>query len=55
MSSNTAFYLQLAVTAVGLIYMYRLGWTSGYKRGLTTGLMLKIASVTKMEKDKDTE
>lgn len=55
MSSNTAFYLQLAVTAIGLIYMYRLGWTSGYKRGLTTGLMLKITSVTKMEKDKDTE
>ena len=53
MSSNAAFYLQLAVTAIGLIYMYRLGWTSGYKRGLTTGLMLKITSITRMEKDKD--
>lgn len=55
MSSSVAFYLQLAVTAIGLIYMYRLGWQTGYKRGLTTGLMLKISSITKMEKDKDTE
>lgn len=55
MSSNTAFYLQLVVTAIGLIYMYRLGWTNGYKRGLTTGLMLKIESLTKMKLDKDSE
>jgi hypothetical protein len=54
-NSNAAFYLQLAVTAIGLIYMYRLGWASGYKRGLTSGLMLKIKSITRMEKDKDSE
>lgn len=44
------FYIQLAITAIGLLLMYRAGYQVGFKKALTIKI-LNILDATKRPKD----